>query len=113
MIELFIAISLHLGLGEGWNNTHPGVRYVEGPYSIGAYINSERGVSPYASYTVENEDLFMEMGLVGGYSGVKILPMLRAGVKVENIKFFVSPGLSVDHNGDLLVGAILGVETTF
>jgi len=112
MIELFIATTLHLGLGKGWNNVHPGIRYIDGPWSIGAYYNSEFAVSPYATYTLTSGEWFIEGGLVGGYSTTPVLPMIRAGIDRGNVRYFIAPG-AAQFGDETKFGIVIGVETKF
>jgi len=112
--SIFLAVSLHMGLGDGWNDVHPGARCEVGQWTAGAYYNSERTISPYASYTFEHESLFLDLGIVGGYSGADVLPFFRAGVDLERAgKLFVMPGFVEEQDGTLRIGAVMGYEITF
>ena len=111
MLELCFAMTMHLGIGDGWNDLHPCARYVSEDFTIGAYLNSENTVSVYASHTFEYEKWFAEAGLVTGYSSGPVIPMLRAGYNItDNLSVFVSPAYEVNQ-GD--AGVVLGAEYTW
>jgi hypothetical protein len=106
MLELCLALTMHLGIGDGWNERHPCARYVAEDFTVGAYLNSENNTSYYISHTFEYEQWFAEVGLVTGYSGGEVIPMLRAGYEVtDNVLVFLSPAY-----GNEKVGAVIGVE---
>ena len=115
MLETFLAISLHLGIGDGWNNIHPGIRYRQDWWTVGAYYNSERRVSAYTSATMNRGDWFAEAGLVTGYADAELLPFIRSGVHLnENQIIFVGPAYGKGHDrDDYSFGVILGVEFSF
>lgn len=106
MIELCFAISMHLGIGDGWNERHPCARYVADDFTIGAYYNSEFATSVYVSHTFEYDQWFAEVGAVTGYSSAPVIPMLRVGYKVnDNVMVFISPAYGNDQ-----FGAVIGLE---
>ena len=106
MLELCFAVSMHLGLGDGWNERHPCARYVADDFTIGAYLNSEDAMSIYISRTFEYNQWFAEVGAVTGYSGGDVIPMLRAGYEINNnVLVFLSPAY-----GNEKIGVVLGVE---
>lgn len=106
MLELCFAVSMHLGLGDGWNERHPCARYVADDFTIGAYLNSEDNTSFYLSHTFEYDQWFAEVGAVTGYSSAPVIPMLRAGYEInDNILIFVSPAY-----GNEKFGVVVGTE---
>ena len=108
MFELCFAISMHLGLGDGWNERHPCARYVAENFTVGAYLNSENTVSYYLSHTFEYERWMAEVGAVTGYSDAVVLPMLRMGYEItDNVLLFTSPAYA-----DGLMGTVVGIEYT-
>ena len=107
MLTACLALTIHLGIGPGWNDIHPCVRYEEGPVAVGVYLNSMYEVSTYLTYTYGDE-WFIEGGFVTGY----FTPvMVRAGHKVDDVIYFVSPAWS-DYEGGS-VGVVLGIERRF
>jgi len=108
VIELCLAVSMHIGLGDGWNERHPCIRYTENNWTIGAFLNSENTVSAYGSYTLEWDERFLEIGLATGYSGADVAPMIRAGINInQNVRAFIVPGYDfINKRG----GLVLGVE---
>lgn len=108
MLEICLAMSMHMGLGGGWNETHPCIRYVEDRWTVGLFINSESSPSFYASYTLEDGPWFAEFGLVTGYSGLPVTPMARVGVSLGgNVRLFAAPGILMPQKE---IGAVLGIE---
>ena len=107
--SLFLALSVHI-LPGNWNAIHPGRKCTYESYAVGAYVNSESRVSPYVSYTLDySQTMFIEVGLVGGYTGADVLPMLRLGYRIdEKVNLFVSPAYAYGT-----VGVVLGVELGF
>jgi len=114
MIEFALAFSMHFGVGSGWNEVHPSVRYVDDNFTIGAFLNSENTLSGFASYTI-GDPVFLEMGLVTGYSSAPVLPLVRAGFEInDNVKVFVMPAVVVYQSPKHYdVGFVIGTEITF
>lgn len=118
-----LALSLHVGIGDGWNGVHPGAKCESEPWTVGAYYNSERAVSVFGSYTLETGPWFAEFGVVTGYSGFKppAVPFARFGVENDRVKYFISPALaSIVHTNEYgvttvktLHGAVFGMEVSF
>ena len=111
--SLLVALSLHIGLEGDYNNIHPHVRCdINNNIIAGAYYNSEENISfyvgkkiplhylgtPHQIYNVE-----LEVGLVTGYSGADIAPMLR----VKRGNWFMSPTYETTSNN---VGLVFGYE---
>lgn len=108
MLELCFAISMHIGLGDGWNERHPCARYVADDFTVGAYYNSEFAASVYVSHTFTYDQWFAEVGAVTGYSGAAVIPMLRAGYNIsDNSAVFISPAYANET-----FGAVIGLELT-
>lgn len=102
MIELGLALSLHLGFDNNYNGVHPHIRYTENSVIAGAYYNSESTTSLYAGKRWESGDLGLEAGVVTGYTTAPVMPYLR----VTYDDFFVAPAIEGDDN----VGVVLGYE---
>lgn len=106
MFELCFAISMHIGIGEGWNERHPCARYVADDFTIGAYLNSENTVSAFVSHTFEYDRWMAEVGAVTGYSSADILPMVRLGYEItDNVLLFTAPAYA-----DGRIGYVVGLE---
>ena len=102
MIELALAISLHIGLEGNYNDVHPHIRYNHPNYIAGTYYNSESRVSFYAGKRWEYNDFGIEAGAVTGFSAGEVIPYGRATYK----NFYVAPALE----GDDTLGAVIGYE---
>ena len=108
MLELCLAATLHLLPGD-WQNAHPCARYVMDGLTVGAYLNSENALSVYASHTWDHDQWFIEAGVVTGYSGATIAPMVRGGYNLsDNAAVFISP--AVTGSGE--IGLVMGFEVT-
>ena len=115
-MELFygLLLSTHLGLEKNYNEIHPHVgMYIDSNYewSIGTYYNSEFKWSTYVARTFDFDDnKFVEVGLVTGYTGAKIKPM----VKFNYDNWFMSPTVeTIIYNGGekrYNPGVVLGIE---
>ena len=104
-LSFLLAVSLHVGLDNEYNSTHPHVRCTINDNILGAYYNSEYKVSSYVGKFFNYKNTTIEYGLVTGYSGSDIAPMIR--LKKDN--FFVSPAYEVTGN----VGFVAGLEFEF
>ena len=83
---------MHLNMGDGWNDIHPCVRYVDGPFSVGAYVNSEYTLSTYASLTARKGRAFADVGIATGYSGADVILSGRLGYDLtDKLAFVVIP----------------------
>ena len=104
-----LAFSLHLGLNGDYNDVHPQIRIEHDRFIAGAYYNSEFALSPYAGVKYDYGDIFVEGGIVGGYSALgSIIPFARAGYNLsDNSAVFITPGVE-DNN----VGVVVGIEIT-
>ena len=99
-----VAISAHLGMSGNFNSVHPTISYNQDPFVAGVFYNSESQPSMFVGQSYELKNLKVTAGIVTGYSGNSILPML----KINHNSFFVAPGYA---NGD--VGVIAGYEWQF
>ena len=109
-IQLSVAKTIHLGTDTKFDEVHPTIRYSENSLFIGAYHNSEGNTSGVAGQRLENPSgLFIEYGIITGYSTEPILPMVRIGQQVGILSVFIAPAAELTINGikPLLV---LGVE---
>ena len=100
-IALSVAISMHLGLDNNYNNIHPHARCNIDNTITGVYYNSEDNISTYIGKKYNN----IEVGIVTGYSSNKIVPMIR----YANNGFFISP--AYETNGTY--GVVIGIELGF
>ena len=99
-LQLFLAVSLHLGLENDYNNIHPHARCAVDNHISGIYYNSEDNISLYTGL----EHNGFELGLVTGYSGNDILPMVR--YKKNN--WFISPAYETSGNYGITLGLEIG-----
>tara|TARA_R110002012_G_scaffold3520_4_gene16388 strand:+ start:802 stop:1092 length:291 start_codon:yes stop_codon:yes gene_type:complete len=93
-----VALSMHVGLDNNYNSVHPHVRCDVDNTIFGTYYNSERKLSAY----VGKKYKFIEYGLVTGYSGYDVAPMIR----IIHGNWFLAPGYEVTGN----IGLIIGME---
>jgi len=101
-LSLLVALSTHIGLDNNYNSIHPHARCTLDNTILGVYYNSEYNLSSYVGKTYDYKDLEIEYGLVTGYTGAPIAPMLR--VKKNN--FFIVSAYEVTRN----VGVVIGLE---
>lgn len=114
ILEFALALSTHIGMAGDYNEVHPTVRLVDGPFTVGAYLNSEGGISPYASAELVPGPVHFELGVVGGYTGASILPFFRAGFETsEDTLLWVAPAYEYNPDGSINLGAVAGVEVKF
>jgi hypothetical protein len=99
-LQLFLAVSLHLGLENDYNNIHPHARCTVDNHISGIYYNSENNISLYTGFEYNG----FELGLVTGYSSNDILPMIR--YKKNN--WFISPAYETDGNYGITIGLEIG-----
>ena len=103
-LSLLLALSLHMGLEGNYNNIHPHVRCdINNNTIAGAYYNSEENISFYVGKKIPMYNIELEVGLVTGYSGADIVPMLR----VKKGNWFLSPAYEITSNN---VGLVFGYE---
>lgn len=102
-----IALSLHVGLKEKYNEIHPFVSWQYRQLIAGAYYNSLEKTSLYLGYKLEmTEKIELDLGVVSGYreDPEKLLPMAR--LKYDN--WFVMPAAEEDN-----AGVVIGYEFKF
>jgi hypothetical protein len=94
-LVLGIALSMHVGLQDDYNQTHPYLMCETGEIITGAYYNSLDKVSLVAAkeYSL-SDDLKVDLGLVTGYT-YDVIPMFRVRYK----DFFMMPALEDDRGG--------------
>ncbi len=105
-IELFLALSMHMGLEADYNQIHPHARCTVENNIAGLYYNSENNVSAYVGRQFELDEYWnIELGLVSGYDHGTVVPMVRykAG------SFFLTPAYE-KHKGEENWGVVLGWE---
>ena len=104
-ISLFVAMSLHTGLEGDYSGIHPHVRCEINNTITGIYYNSEKTISGYAGYKFDMLfDSELEIGVVTGYSGMKIAPMIR----FTKDNWYVAPSYEVTPNKNW--GITIGYE---
>ena len=105
-LGLFLAVSMHLGLEDSYNNIHPHARCTVDNSITGVYYNSEDRISAYVGKEFQlTENGKLELGLVTGYTAEDILPMIR--YKVGNL--FITPAFEKYDNKENY-GIVLGWE---
>ena len=105
-LSLLVALSLPIGLEGDYNNIHPHGRCNIDNWIAGTYYNSEENISVYAGKIIPNVDRNwdLEIGLVTGYSGMDVAPMIR----YINDGWFVSPTYESSFGGN--IGIVFGYE---
>lgn len=104
-LSLCLAVSAHLLLPGEWNSVHPCVRYEDSGFVAGAYLNSEYNLSAHVGGVWRRDSLFIEGGLVTGYSGIEVAPYVRAGIERDNVRYFIAPGMVKGE-----IGIVAGIE---
>ena len=101
-IALSLAISMHLGLENDYNNIHPHARCSIDNTIAGVYYNSEDNISTYIGMKYDN----IELGIVTGYESNDVLPMIR----YVNNGLFISPAYETNGNYGVVIGIELGFK---
>ncbi len=105
-LGLFLAVSMHLGLEDSYNNIHPHARCTVDNSITGVYYNSEDRISAYVGKEFEiTENGKLELGLVTGYKAEDVLPMIRYKVGT----WFITPAYEKYDNKENY-GIVLGWE---
>ncbi len=99
-ISILIALTTHLGLENNYNSIHPHIRCTFPNLVYGAYYNSEYNLSFYVGQTINIKSIDVDYGLVSGYSGQDVVPMIR--FKKDNI--FIAPSYEVTGNYGIVIG---------
>lgn len=109
-----IAISAHMGLNADYNAFHPAIKCDQSDkgFIAGMYLNSEENLSLYGGWKTTNKnDVWVEIGIVSGYSSYDILPFARLGYDVtQKTSIFVAPAIELDQYEKETVGVVLGLE---
>lgn len=94
-LVLGIALSVHVGLQDNYNQTHPYLMCEKNEIITGVYYNSLSNVSLVAAkeYSL-SDDLKVDLGIVTGYV-YDVVPMFRVRYK----DFFMMPALEDDRGG--------------
>ena len=103
-LSLLLALSFHVGLEGDYNSVHPHGRCTVDNWITGAYYNSEENVSYYVGKKISNIDnnWDLEIGLVTGYSEMKVAPMIR----YINDGWFITPAYETTGK----IGVTMGYE---
>lgn len=108
-ILIGLALSLHLGLQEKYNNLHPQIRLQYQDIISGIYYNSEDKLSVYAGLEFKKGLWSHELGIVSGYDS-ELQPFVRTTYAIlDNTKLFVAPAIE-NVDGKQSVGVVLGIE---
>tara|TARA_R110002074_G_scaffold21856_2_gene67421 strand:+ start:2577 stop:2891 length:315 start_codon:yes stop_codon:yes gene_type:complete len=104
MLDLGLALTLHFAMEKNYNDFHPYIKFAHSNFNVGAFYNSEKRVSYFASTNINVDDnVDVELGLASGYhKGIIPLVRLRYGT------FFIMPGIENDK-----VGIVVGKEIKF
>ena len=97
-LSILLALSIHVGLDNQYNSIHPHARCTVNSTISGVYYNSESNISAY----IGKKHSIFEYGVVTGYSGISLAPMIR--IKKDN--WFIAPAYEVEGN----VGWVIGLE---
>ena len=102
-----MAISMHIGLENNYNNIHPHARCQIDNTITGVFYNSENNISLYAGKEYALDRLVhLEIGLATGYSGGDIVPFMR----YTDRGWFVSPAYEYEKKN---IGIVIGYEFNF
>ena len=102
-----MAMSMHIGLENNYNNIHPHARCQIDNTITGVFYNSENNISLYAGkeYALDRF-VHLEIGLATGYSGGDIVPFMR----YTDRGWFVSPAYEYEKEN---IGIVIGYEFNF
>ncbi len=95
-LSLMLAISMHIGLENNYNNIHPHARCQKDVLISGVYYNSEDKISTYVGLTNQG----FELGFVTGYIYSDVIPMIR--YKKNN--WFITPAYEKGGRKGLVFG---------
>jgi len=98
-LTIALAVSMHLGLSGDYNQVHPHAQCKINNDIYGVFYNSESNLSVYAGKKINN----FEVGLVTGYSGADVIPMIRY---IKN-SWFISPSYEWNKEN---IGITIGYE---
>lgn len=89
---------MHVGLENDYNEIHPHARCTLDDTITGVYYNSESNISAY----IGKKYSIFEYGVVTGYSGMDLAPLIR--IKKDN--WFIAPAYETTGN----IGVVIGIE---
>tara|TARA_B110000858_G_scaffold159207_1_gene182725 strand:+ start:2893 stop:3216 length:324 start_codon:yes stop_codon:yes gene_type:complete len=94
-LVLGIALSMHVGLQDNYNQVHPYLMCEKNQITTGVYYNSLNKVSVVLAKEYDlTDDLKLDVGIVSGYV-YDVVPMVR--LKYKNL--FLMPALEDDRTG--------------
>jgi hypothetical protein len=94
-LVLGIALSMHVGLQDNYNQVHPYLMCEKNQITTGVYYNSLDKVSVVLAKEYDlTDDLKLDVGIVSGYV-YDVVPMVR--LKYKNL--FLMPALEDDRTG--------------
>jgi hypothetical protein len=104
-LSLMVAMSLHVGMEGDYQSVHPHARCDVDNKIAGVYYNSEKSLSAYLGYKFDMPfDSDLEVGLVTGYTGVKVAPMVR----LVKDNWYITPAYETSNGGNW--GIAVGYE---
>jgi len=103
-LVLGLALSMHIGLANEYNQAHPYAVCETDKTIVGAYYNSLDRTSLVGAYKLNiSEDLTLDLGVATGYD-YDVVPMTRLRYK----NFFVMPALEENR-----AGVVFGLQFNF
>ena len=121
-ISILLALSLHMGVDANYNSVHPQVKCEVGNQNYGVYYNSNNDFSFFVSQNLKLPNSEFEFGLVTGYKGSRVLPLMRLKWERKRGYVFLIPIISknewiteypthtVIHKEEKDIGLLLGYE---
>lgn len=105
MLELALALTIHLNTDFDYNEVHPHVRYQHESLIVGGYRNScnfrqecRSDYSFYVGYKHQRNNAWIELGGVTGYSPAPVIPFVRVGYDFhKNVRGFIGPYVENDY----------------
>ena len=99
-LAIGLALSMHIGLVNDYNQTHPYAMCETDKTITGVYYNSLDNFSLVGAYKYElSNNITLDVGAVTGYV-YDIVPMARLRYK----NFFVMPAFEIDNRTGLVFG---------
>lgn len=107
-LVLGLALSMHLGLVNDYNQTHPYAVCETDKTIVGVYYNSLDRTSLVGAYKYKlTDEVTLDLGIVTGYlEDYPVVPMARLRYK----NFFAMPAVEPD---DDRVGIVVGLQFNF
>ena len=87
-----------MGVDTNYNSVHPSVKCEVGNQNVGVYYNSNKDFSFFVSQNLKLPNSEFEFGLVTGYKGSRILPLMRLKWERKRGHIFLTPIITKNYH---------------